>query len=165
MATVKMICEKYGGDSAKVFLAGFSRGSIACNYIGLHNNQIASLTAESPAVKLEARDQLYDIVVSLKQGTAKRAVLAFGADRVTYDFAARRLEEMPLDPDNGTVAIRVLIDRPMFEVVGGQGACCKTSARSDAGKPLGMISLTAEGGELAVESMAVHEMKSIWKDK
>ena len=43
MATVKMICEEYGGDSTKVFLAGFSRGSIACNYIGLHNDEIASL--------------------------------------------------------------------------------------------------------------------------
>jgi len=43
LATVKMICERYGGDSTKVFLAGFSRGSIACNYIGLHNDKIASL--------------------------------------------------------------------------------------------------------------------------
>lgn len=43
MATVKMICEQYGGDSTNVFIAGFSRGSIACNYIGLHNDEIASL--------------------------------------------------------------------------------------------------------------------------
>ncbi|MCX6997409.1 MAG: hypothetical protein NTV49_10065 [Kiritimatiellaeota bacterium] len=42
-ATVKLICERYGGDSRKVILAGFSRGSIACNYIGLQNDQIASL--------------------------------------------------------------------------------------------------------------------------
>jgi len=38
MATLRMICERYGGDPTKVFLAGFSRGSIACNYIGLHND-------------------------------------------------------------------------------------------------------------------------------
>jgi hypothetical protein len=43
IATVKTICERYGGDPAKVFLAGFSRGSIACNYIGLQNDQVASL--------------------------------------------------------------------------------------------------------------------------
>jgi len=43
IATVRMICERYGGDSTKVFIAGFSRGSIACNYIGLHNDEIASL--------------------------------------------------------------------------------------------------------------------------
>jgi poly(3-hydroxybutyrate) depolymerase len=41
--TVRRICSDYGGDSSKVFIAGFSRGSIACNYIGLHDDEIASL--------------------------------------------------------------------------------------------------------------------------
>ena len=41
--TVKDICEKYGGDREKVVVTGFSRGAIACNYIGLHNDQIANL--------------------------------------------------------------------------------------------------------------------------
>jgi hypothetical protein len=40
---VPEICKKYGGDESKVFLAGFSRGSIACNYIGLHDDEIAKL--------------------------------------------------------------------------------------------------------------------------
>lgn len=41
--TVKRTCEHFGGDAGKVFLAGFSRGAIACHYIGLHNDEIASL--------------------------------------------------------------------------------------------------------------------------
>lgn len=41
--TVREVCEQYGGDRANVFLAGFSRGAIACNYIGLHDDEIASL--------------------------------------------------------------------------------------------------------------------------
>lgn len=41
--TVNYICENYGGNSAQVFAAGFSRGAIAVNYIGLHNDEIASL--------------------------------------------------------------------------------------------------------------------------
>jgi hypothetical protein len=41
--TVRRICEEYGGDSSNVFLAGFSRGAIACNFIGLHDDDIASL--------------------------------------------------------------------------------------------------------------------------
>lgn len=40
---VSNVCAEYGGDSSKVFIAGFSRGAIACNYIGLHDNEIASL--------------------------------------------------------------------------------------------------------------------------
>jgi hypothetical protein len=41
--TVPWICETYGGDPDRVVLAGFSRGSIACNYIGLADDEIARL--------------------------------------------------------------------------------------------------------------------------
>lgn len=41
-ATVKEVCSRYGGDPGKVVLCGFSRGSIACNYIGLHDDAIAA---------------------------------------------------------------------------------------------------------------------------
>ncbi|MFK7849640.1 MAG: hypothetical protein AB8D78_01575 [Akkermansiaceae bacterium] len=37
------VCANYGGDSERVYLAGFSRGAIACNFIGLHDAEIASL--------------------------------------------------------------------------------------------------------------------------
>ena len=40
---VAEVCRRYGGDPKRVFLAGFSRGAIACNYIGLHDDKIASL--------------------------------------------------------------------------------------------------------------------------
>ena len=42
-ATVLRTCEEFGGDPSNVFIAGFSRGAIACNYIGLHDDEIASL--------------------------------------------------------------------------------------------------------------------------
>lgn len=41
--TVKRVCDEYGGDPAAVVLTGFSRGAIACNYIGLRNDEIAKL--------------------------------------------------------------------------------------------------------------------------
>jgi hypothetical protein len=40
---VPQVCREYGGDPQAVFLAGFSRGAIACNYIGLHDDAIAAL--------------------------------------------------------------------------------------------------------------------------
>lgn len=40
---VEQVCEKYSGDREKLFLAGFSRGAIACNFVGLHDDAIASL--------------------------------------------------------------------------------------------------------------------------
>jgi hypothetical protein len=41
--TVRRVCEEYGGDPGAVILAGFSRGAIGCNYIGLHDDEIAGL--------------------------------------------------------------------------------------------------------------------------
>ena len=41
--TVPDICREYGGNPDAVILAGFSRGAIACNYLGLHDDEIASL--------------------------------------------------------------------------------------------------------------------------
>lgn len=40
---VPAICRQWGGDPAKIVLTGYSRGAIACNYIGLHDDQIARL--------------------------------------------------------------------------------------------------------------------------
>ncbi|TLD70581.1 hypothetical protein FEM03_12755 [Phragmitibacter flavus] len=43
LATVRDVCARYGGDVSRVVLCGFSRGAIACNYVGLHDEEIASL--------------------------------------------------------------------------------------------------------------------------
>lgn len=120
------------------------------------------LTAESPAVTLDVADQLFDIEVIVRRGTAARAVLKFGENVATYDFNAQKLDEMPLKMKDGKVTFRVLVDRPMYELVGGGGVCYKTSARRDMGQSIGKISLTAELGSLVIESFDVHEMKSIW---
>jgi hypothetical protein len=37
------VCHEYGGDPERLVLMGFSRGAIACNYIGLRDDKIASL--------------------------------------------------------------------------------------------------------------------------
>ncbi len=41
LATVQAICRNYGGNPDALILCGFSRGSIACNYLGLHDDEIA----------------------------------------------------------------------------------------------------------------------------
>lgn len=41
--SVRMVCEQYGGDASAVILTGFSRGAIACGYLGLHDDEIAVL--------------------------------------------------------------------------------------------------------------------------
>lgn len=122
------------------------------------------LVADTP-VEISVQDQLFDIVVSVRKGTASKAVLRFGENVATYDFDSQILDEMPLKMQDGKVSFRVLVDRPMYELIGGGGACYKTSPRRDMGKPVGTISLTAEGGTATVESLTVYEMESAWKKK
>jgi len=123
------------------------------------------LTPEAPTVRFDVDDQLFDIVVTLRKGTATKAVLRFGENAATYDFAGQKLDEMPLKMKGGKVAFRVLVDRPMYELIGGGGACYKTSGRRDMGKPIGAISLAAQGGSLTVESLKAYEMRSAWKTR
>ncbi len=41
--TVKSVCRDFSGDESKVVLCGFSRGAIACGYLGLHDDETAKL--------------------------------------------------------------------------------------------------------------------------
>ena len=40
---VRRVCAEFSGDASAVFLCGFSRGAIACHYIGLHDDTVAQL--------------------------------------------------------------------------------------------------------------------------
>jgi acetyl esterase/lipase len=44
---VPAICRDWGGNPREVIITGYSRGAIACNYIGLHDDEIASLWSAS----------------------------------------------------------------------------------------------------------------------
>ncbi|MCP5520006.1 MAG: hypothetical protein H7A46_00490 [Verrucomicrobiales bacterium] len=37
------VCRNYGGDASEVILTGFSRGAIACGFLGLHDDETAGL--------------------------------------------------------------------------------------------------------------------------
>lgn len=41
--SVPSICRDFSGDPTKVVLAGFSRGAIACGYLGLHDEETSKL--------------------------------------------------------------------------------------------------------------------------
>jgi hypothetical protein len=43
VATVEGVCERFSGDRDRLVLTGFSRGAIACGFIGLRNDRIAAL--------------------------------------------------------------------------------------------------------------------------
>ncbi len=41
--TVRQVCDTYSVDPSKIVLLGFSRGAIACNFLGLHDDEIARI--------------------------------------------------------------------------------------------------------------------------
>lgn len=43
LATVADVCARFGGDERAVVFCGFSRGAIAANFLGLHDDEIAPL--------------------------------------------------------------------------------------------------------------------------
>ncbi|MEI6234826.1 MAG: carboxypeptidase regulatory-like domain-containing protein [Planctomycetota bacterium] len=43
VTNLKRICEQFGGDPNAIFITGFSRGAIACGYIGLRDDSIADI--------------------------------------------------------------------------------------------------------------------------
>jgi fructan beta-fructosidase len=113
-------------------------------------------------LRVAAPHQLMDIVATVEPGTAKEVKLTFGGNTLVYDVAGQKLDGMPLPLTDKAFAVRVVVDRPMYEVVGNNGAVYKTAARKDGGKPIDAVIVTAVGGTATVKALTVYPMKSIW---
>jgi len=131
----------------------------------LHDGKAQVLTSKSATketpVALDFDGQLADIRVTLRKGDAPRAILGFGRNAVTYDFASETLDDVPAPLNDGVLKIRVLVDRSLFEVVANAGQSYRTVARQPA--PLEKISVKTDGGSVTVEALEVFTMKSIWR--
>lgn len=112
-------------------------------------------------VKMDVSGQLLDVTALFKVGEAEQVGVKIGSETVTYQVDERRLEKAPMNPKNGTVTIRVLLDRPMKEVIGNNGEVYITQARDDTGK-VSSVRAFAGGGEATLLDFNVHELKSIW---
>ena len=123
------------------------------------------LRPPEPTVSFDVghNSQLFDILLVVKNGGAERVTLAFGGNALSYEFNEQELDGMPLPLQAGTVRIRLIIDRPMYEVFGTDGRCHKVVPRGEfAGKPVGNISVTTQGGSATIETLEIHELHSIW---
>ncbi|MBI5689938.1 MAG: hypothetical protein HZC55_07535 [Verrucomicrobia bacterium] len=81
LATVRDVCARFGGDERAVIFCGFSRGAIAANFIGLHDDTIA------PIWRAFICHSHYD-------GVSERWPYA-GADRASALVRLRRLGSRP----------------------------------------------------------------------
>lgn len=111
--------------------------------------------------------ELLDIEFEFDVRDAKRIALRIGTEEITYDVMAKKLNAFkasaPLAPDDGLVKLRVLIDRTSLEVFGNDGAC-DLSGVFYTTPDKRALSLTAAGGGIGIKKLAVHELRSIWRE-
>ncbi|WP_219471234.1 GH32 C-terminal domain-containing protein [Nonomuraea rhizosphaerae] len=106
----------------------------------------------------------------LKGATAKR--FGFRLDlrpggtaggEVLYDTAARTLMGAPLEPVRDRVKVRMLVDRAQLEVFGNDGLASITSNVAFDQRPDSRgMSLYAEGGNVRLVSLDIHELAPAW---
>jgi len=123
-----------------------------------------TITPDQP-LRMATEGQLFDIVAEIEPKGARQIVLQFGATKVAYNVEEAVLDTMPLPLSDGILRLRVIVDRPIYEVWGGAGEVHRSNYRADNGKVISDIRLIAEGGEAAVRSFTVHPMRSIWKNE
>jgi fructan beta-fructosidase len=122
------------------------------------------VTADKP-LSVKAPDQLLDIVLEVEPGDAKEVKLQFGTSTLVYNAAKQTLDGMPLPLTDKKLAVRVVVDRPMYEVIGNGGAVYKTMPRKDGGKSIETVTVSAVGGTATLKTLTVYPMKSIWTKK
>jgi fructan beta-fructosidase len=68
-----------------------------------------------------------------------------------------------MTPVEGKITIRVLVDRPMLEIIGNDGRVYITTARPARGE-VKNVKAVATGGQAKLLSLEVNELDSIWKE-
>jgi levanase/fructan beta-fructosidase len=111
----------------------------------------------------------YDITLEIdaRGSDASELVLELaGSSKVRYLLKDKVLESCGsravLEPENGRVAVRVLLDRTSVEVFGNHGlvSISKCMLPDDSKPPL---VLTVGGGQARLNRLTLHTMKSMWE--
>ena len=126
-----------------------------------HSAGSAELTSDSPK-SVAVSGELFEIRAEFAVGQAKSVGLDVGGNLVKYDVAAKKLNGADMAPVDGKVSMQVIVDRPMIEICGNDGAVYITSGRGKRGD-VSAIKAFADGGNAKLVSMEIHELNSIWK--
>jgi sucrose-6-phosphate hydrolase SacC (GH32 family) len=126
-----------------------------------HSAAAGELVPGAPR-KVAVSGELFEVRAEFVLGQAKAVGLDIGGEGWTYDVAAAKLDGTPMTAVGGKVSIQVLVDRPMIEICGNDGAIYITSDRRKPGE-VSSITAFADGGPARLVAFEVHELKSIWK--
>ena len=110
--------------------------------------------------------ELFDIEVELQASTAHRVAFTLHGQTVAYDARTRRLScmdrevELTPAPGNGSIALRMLVDRNSIEIFADAGAAALAFSFLPGAGRTG-LRLAAAGGTARIVSLNVSELVSI----
>ena len=120
------------------------------------------LFPEKP-ISLPAKE-LMDVEATFRFDDAKAVGLEISGERIVYDITEEKLEGAPLASTDSEITIRVLVDRPMLEIIGSNGRVVITRSRKHPGQR-GRVVAFAEGGEAELLELSVRQLDSIWQNR
>jgi fructan beta-fructosidase len=129
---------------------------------GIKGNLLGGMKGDAVYIKAvlqpKSSDNFGIIVRNGKQAT--------GTD-IHYDTAKKILDtngvKMALEPVDGKIVLEILVDRASIEILGNNGEMGISTCFSPVQKEDEMI-LYTQGGELFVESLEVHSLKTTWSN-
>ena len=112
------------------------------------------------------KSDLFDIDVEFHATNGKEFGFVINGYRVTYDKFENKLKcgdnEAFLNPENGMIRLRILVDRVSTEIYANQGRIYMPMRTLPLGDKKG-IEVFSKGGRTRVTSLKVWEMNSIWE--
>ena len=117
---------------------------------------------DGESLSTPAAGRLFDIRASFEVGDAKRVVISVNDYEIVYDAVNKTLQDCPLEPVDGTIAIQAVVDHSLMDIAGNGGRILvhKYHPRS---VPVDEITITAYGGDAILNNFETHELNSIYE--
>ncbi|MDO5580122.1 MAG: hypothetical protein Q4G69_03230 [Planctomycetia bacterium] len=122
-----------------------------------------AITSKVP-LSVVLRKQLYDIQFEIRPKSAKKITFMLGQTPLVYDVEKQTLGKNPLALIKGALKIRIISDRPCFELFANDGLYYEGGKRNDGGRGLGSFRIMVDQGSAEVSRLEIAEMKSIWNN-
>jgi len=133
--------------------------------------------SDGKPLAIRTNDELFDMTAEFEIGSAEKVGFKIGDLEVVYHVEAKqlgdRVEDLEnakgmkscavLEPVEGKITIRVLVDRPLMEIIGNDGRVVVTKDKPNLkSHHVSEIAAFARGGEARLLRFEVHELNSVW---
>ena len=136
---------------------------IAALHIGNGTTVRGTQIAEGEDPLAGIRGELFDVEMVVRPGCAKEFGLRMHGQSVTWteDGISCLDRSAPLEPIDGVVKLRILLDRTSLEVFGNDGQVSMSSCFVPAEQET-TLEFYCKGPELRIETVTVRKLRSIW---